>query len=80
MKPRHFADLASTARAELADARAASDAKSLGQRAEEAIAWLAVSVAEISRSSKDDADFARRLEGDDPIAPSDCLPTRARRP
>lgn len=72
-------DLAAAERADLADARAASDAKSLGERTAEAIAWLAVSVAEIARVSKDEADFARRLEGDPPIAPSDCLPARAGR-
>lgn len=79
MEPRRLADLAATERADLADARAASDAKSLGQRTEEAIAWMAITVAEISRVSTDEADFARRLEGDPPIAPADCLPARARR-
>ena len=79
MEKRCLADLAAAERADLAESRAASDAKSLGERIGEAITWLAISVAEIARVSKDDEDFARRLEGDPPLAPSDCLPARARR-
>lgn len=55
-------------RDDLAEARAASDAKSLAERMEEAIAWACVAVSEIARVARDDEDLARRLEGD--FAPS----------
>lgn len=53
---------------DLADARAASDAKSLGERTREAIEWLAVSVAEIARDSIDEADLRARLESEMPVS------------
>lgn len=53
---------------DLADARAASDAKSLSERADEAVAWACVTIVEIARGATDEADLRRRLEGD--LAPS----------
>lgn len=53
---------------DLAEARAESDAKSLGQRTTEAIEWLCVSVAEIARGATDQADLRARLEGEMPVS------------
>lgn len=71
MHDHRLAHLAAAEAADLAEARAASDAKTLGQRTEEAIAWLAISVAEIARQARDEADLARRLEGEPPVSPAD---------
>lgn len=53
-------------RDELAEARAASDSKSLSERADETIAWVCVNLAEIARTSRDRDDLQRRLEGELP--------------
>lgn len=48
--------------------RAASDAKSLSERADEAVAWACLTIADIARKARDDQEL-RELLADEP-APS----------
>ena len=66
--PHTLSHLVTTEADDLADARAASDAKSLEERTREAIEWLAVSVAEIARDSTDAADLRARLDSEMPLS------------
>lgn len=63
-------------RAQLSEARALSESKSLSERTAEAIAWWAISVAEIARQATDRDDLAARLTGDAPIPLVALLPQR----
>ena len=60
------AERARAEREDLVEARAVSDAKSLGERMDEAIAWACISASEIARVARDDRHLACRLEGDFP--------------
>jgi hypothetical protein len=71
--------LASAEAADLEEARALSDSKSLERRLEEALQWAALSVLEIARTAADEADLARKLEGDFPPSLRERWDARKRR-
>jgi hypothetical protein len=56
--------LARAAEADLGEARALSDSKTLARRLEDAIDWAALSVLEIARTARDEDDLAPMLEGE----------------
>ena len=58
---------------ELAEARAASDAKSLGERAAEAVEWLCVCVADHAARATSRAELEAMLTGEPPIALAERL-------
>jgi hypothetical protein len=57
-------------RADLAEARAESDRKSLSERADEAVALYLLTVAELSRRASSADELAAMLEEETPISPS----------
>ncbi|MBX3275003.1 MAG: hypothetical protein KF729_32360 [Sandaracinaceae bacterium] len=63
---RRIAWLEQAEASDLADARARSDARTLSERADDAVAWACVTIAELARQATDPDDLRRRLEGDVP--------------
>lgn len=71
--------VASAEEADLAEARARSDSKSLSERLEEAIQWAALTVLQIAETAEDEADLTRKLEGDFPPSLRERWDARKRR-
>jgi hypothetical protein len=73
-----LAHLAGVEDEDLAEARACSDALTLSERAEEAIAWMAVSLAEIASRCRDSDELVARFAAE-PAFPSLVERWRSRR-
>lgn len=57
-------------RADLEEARAASDEKSLSERADEAVALHLITISELARRARDREELAQMLDGEMSVAPA----------